>query len=590
MFKTFLHFFTIFLLSMTVTFAQTLNDYVSEVRGDTLVIKDFTEMGNVESSIINAVELDTDAPAGRVYMLITNGYYPLSRAFTGPADRPLVIVGEDNTRLVTASDPNVAPPILCGATVEGATNTGGLNFQNTLVLKNISALPAVADGSLGWAFFGSSAPDQTMTLENVMMEHTRWVFIQSNDFAGTSVFLKDCYFVNASGQACRRNGGVYDNVGNNTDTMYVENCTHVMAQGMMYKFRNFPVNKIFFNHNTFVNMSGTVFPTMGYHSNYSVTNSLFVNSNIQPYMPGLDKSETDQDELPMGLININTLPAGSDIAEADRKVLVDANGLYWDSILDDMVSTVNSNAVNFRTDWVSQMITMNSRTQAMFDNDNEYPLLTEGKWYMGNPNFTDPKDLMTDQVEILKAFSMETIDTASTNTMAPWRTSDNPAGENYIYSDWPIPVDLSYSNAEFLTGAYAGLPLGDLNWFPSQKATWDAQKAVEHAAIETALAEGHSIVGVEDPSMLPDQFQLNQNFPNPFNPTTVITFTIPQAENVSLKVYDLLGKNVKTLVNGFKSANTYNVQFNASELATGVYLYSLQAGDFVQSKKMILIK
>ncbi len=87
-----------------------------------------------------------------------------------------------------------------------------------------------------------------------------------------------------------------------------------------------------------------------------------------------------------------------------------------------------------------------------------------------------------------------------------------------------------------------------------------------------------------------ETFRLEQNYPNPFNPTTNITYVLPKAENVSLKVYDVLGREVATLVNEVKPAGAYTVPFNASNLASGVYFYKLQAGSFVQTKKMMLVK
>lgn len=85
-------------------------------------------------------------------------------------------------------------------------------------------------------------------------------------------------------------------------------------------------------------------------------------------------------------------------------------------------------------------------------------------------------------------------------------------------------------------------------------------------------------------------YRLEQNYPNPFNPTTNISYVLPKAENVSLKVYDVLGREVATLVNEVKAAGAYTVPFNASNLSSGVYFYKLQAGSFVQTKKMMLVK
>lgn len=88
----------------------------------------------------------------------------------------------------------------------------------------------------------------------------------------------------------------------------------------------------------------------------------------------------------------------------------------------------------------------------------------------------------------------------------------------------------------------------------------------------------------------PLSFELVQNYPNPFNPNTTIEFTIPQASNVRLVVYSLLGEEVITLINGFKDADTYKINFDAKELNSGIYFYTISTGEFTQSKKMILMK
>ncbi len=85
-------------------------------------------------------------------------------------------------------------------------------------------------------------------------------------------------------------------------------------------------------------------------------------------------------------------------------------------------------------------------------------------------------------------------------------------------------------------------------------------------------------------------YQLYQNYPNPFNPTTMIKFSVPVASRVTLKVYNVLGSEVATLVNGEKPVGNYSVSFNGSNLASGVYFYQLKAGSFVQTKKLVLLK
>jgi len=88
----------------------------------------------------------------------------------------------------------------------------------------------------------------------------------------------------------------------------------------------------------------------------------------------------------------------------------------------------------------------------------------------------------------------------------------------------------------------------------------------------------------------PDEYNLAQNYPNPFNPTTTITFTLPKQDLVVLKVYNILGQEVATLINEVRNAGRYSKIFDASQLPSGVYIYKLTAGSFTESRKMILLR
>lgn len=89
---------------------------------------------------------------------------------------------------------------------------------------------------------------------------------------------------------------------------------------------------------------------------------------------------------------------------------------------------------------------------------------------------------------------------------------------------------------------------------------------------------------------IPTVFKLEQNYPNPFNPSTIIKFGVPERSNALLKIYDILGGEVATLVNEELEAGWYERSFNASELSSGVYIYRMNAGNFISTKKMLLLK
>jgi hypothetical protein len=100
------------------------------------------------------------------------------------------------------------------------------------------------------------------------------------------------------------------------------------------------------------------------------------------------------------------------------------------------------------------------------------------------------------------------------------------------------------------------------------------------------------VTNVQEPEaqIVPTGFSLGQNYPNPFNPSTTLEFSIPKSSHVVLEVFNVLGQSVARLVDGAMSAGTYRTNFDASNLSSGVYLYRLKAGEFVQARKMVVMK
>jgi hypothetical protein len=104
----------------------------------------------------------------------------------------------------------------------------------------------------------------------------------------------------------------------------------------------------------------------------------------------------------------------------------------------------------------------------------------------------------------------------------------------------------------------------------------------------------NDVTGVGD-EFLPTDYALYQNYPNPFNPSTIISYALPKQSNVTVKIYDMLGREVKTLVDDFKNAGMHEITWNAdnnygSKVSSGTYIYVIKAGEFYQAKKMIMLK
>jgi hypothetical protein len=134
----------------------------------------------------------------------------------------------------------------------------------------------------------------------------------------------------------------------------------------------------------------------------------------------------------------------------------------------------------------------------------------------------------------------------------------------------------------------------ELEFSPDSLKNYTASlKVYSGAGVKEILLTGigkDNAVNVEDESIAPLIFSLAQNYPNPFNPSTIISYQLPFNNNVSLIVYDVLGNEVATLVNEFRTAGNHEVNFNASSISSGIYFYQLRSGNYLETKKMTFLK
>lgn len=149
------------------------------------------------------------------------------------------------------------------------------------------------------------------------------------------------------------------------------------------------------------------------------------------------------------------------------------------------------------------------------------------------------------------------------------KTTD--AGETW--GELPMPTDLMGSDMHFIN-ENTGYFVGD-----------------QGMILKTTNGGGNVINGINDPVFeIPGDYRLSQNFPNPFNPVTTINFSIPKYSQIRISIYDILGKEIDVIVNGYLSPGNYNIEWNAQNFASGVYFYELKTGEFIERRKMVLIK
>jgi hypothetical protein len=188
--------------------------------------------------------------------------------------------------------------------------------------------------------------------------------------------------------------------------------------------------------------------------------------------------------------------------------------------------------------------------------------------------------------------SLSPLDSVQTTTefTVSWSGEDDASGIRfytiYVSENGGEPV-VWLSDTEATSMAYTGSD-GSTYAFWSTAADQVGNRSVRGS-------EPGAVTTVQVPTSiertdLPAEFSLSQNYPNPFNPGTVIRFGLPEAADVRVEVYDLAGRRVAVLANGSRSAGWHSVTFDGSALSSGVYIYRLQAGDFVQSRKLVLVK
>jgi hypothetical protein len=186
-------------------------------------------------------------------------------------------------------------------------------------------------------------------------------------------------------------------------------------------------------------------------------------------------------------------------------------------------------------------------------------------------------------------FGQVTVDSSETKTFTITNYGDEDLVISNITSNEPV-FTVNITSAIVPPDSSQDV---EVTFTPTVVKSYNGKIEVTHNAAgspDSVIVTGDGIVtGVEE-ELQPLIFSLEQNYPNPFNPNTVIKYSIPEVSKVMLKLFNLLGEEVITLVNEEKVAGSYEVEFNASSLPSGVYFYQLKAGDFVDTRKMILIK
>jgi hypothetical protein len=566
-----------------------------------------------------------DANKGNViYRLQAGQWYGLSGIIQN-SGFDLTIVGT-----TPANDTTMKAMLQTGSDATGVPFGNMFQIFQNLTLKNIFIVDANSNNVQAGTFLIAMQATATVVIDGCVIDP---LSITNQLLSAGSSTAPKVYFTNnlvlRSGQQTDPNDGALFEIGgaptNGFDTLYIENNTFVNSGTWTLTNDNFTSgrdNFIWVNHNSFIFHKSQLFWTW-YANKEFFTNNLLFDFNTQPWVMAWNAFFPDGSAIP------ETKESRFSLVSADTLMVTDATTQVTTH---ETFPSVRQNFVQYNLDYThpdilsipawGQTHTLNndgvtaiplsylmplvqpadsiavSREAQIFNDHTNFPGFKYGNLYDNvDPQFTQTKLYQLQDSLIAWSlvgcelhtwgFDPSVLPATSAWPKYWWNADESGLGNP---TTWPR-FDGTYKNKTALTGSIEGLPLGDLNWYPTAKATWQAkqQTIMDHilAGNETKI----NITAVKNEnSNLPASFSLLQNYPNPFNPSTIISYSVPKQSQISLKVFNVLGQEVATLVNSNQKAGTYNISFNASKLSSGIYFYSLKGDGFTMTKKMMLVK
>ncbi len=527
--------------------------------------------GNPLGSINKFIQGDTTSSGERVnplrvYQLQRGQIYFLDEAILAEGYH-LQIAGEEEDPDNPLKPATIAP----GIRADGSFTNRIIFSRGDLTLKNIYFMakppnafddiyPAIQKGIM-------FLQDQSkLTLDGCYFE---WIRLNVLDINANfcDVIIKNCVFRNLQNIAGEWGGVVYRS-NSPADSVIFLNNTIVNCNSQFFAVRNF-VNYWHMEHNTFVNMLNMVIGWPFFAPVCICSNNIFYNMNAMG-QDAVDLQMYDQDNLLWSTINVDTIYSNIlpylGISEQDRIIDVNNNCYYHDSRVVDYWNSIDS---------VMAVPWMNDRTRAMFDDDESYPYLTATNNLNIDPQFVRPPENIDTMIEWCNLYRSQ-----GGSPEFHWGWDPD---EDYFNVEWPLPEDLSYPQACLLyTGGSDGFPVGDLNWFPDKKTEWLSQQT-------TLVTDERRVVDMVN------DYELYPNYPNPFNPETMISYHLKTNKSIHLAVYNALGQCVKELASGHQSAGHYQILWNGTNgqgnpMSSGIYYVRLVTDRYESVKKMALVR
>lgn len=540
---------------------------------------------------IQADTLADGSQAHSVYKVEAGTYYFFDGSLE--CDFDLVIEGPDNGWIL--HDPT--PPIFFQTPALDGTNVGrdmiNLNQGGSATLRNI-LLTGLFPNDINISSYVRNFAGYKMVWDNC-------VFTDHRDHATRStgpteeISITNCVFINMDRRGSSPFGGMPFRLDAACTKLTFENNTVVNGARLFGNGGNFFTSNLTEIHNTILNQQVNGHEIHWFEGLQA--NNIYYNWSWR----GRNK-RTNGYEAPFTTFETFSLVA----TKLDSISLYEGRNLFYldPAFPEYWTNTINPLVADPDSDAVFQCYLWNVDVDSTILADDDF---TIGKnYWQFDPMFTSNPSKVDSMLQWCYANWITTVGDPN-DRYADWRvtppvTWNSDGTPNF---NWPPDWDLTYSNDVLLTGATDGLPLGDLNWYPDAKAAYLANRDQYIAALRDSMTNAThvyipgdsasavispSTVSVENNDAVPVAFRLAQNYPNPFNPTTTIEYSVANAGVIKIELYNTLGQKIKTLFDGHKLAGNYKVTVDGSELTSGIYFYSISAGDYSQTRKMVLMK
>lgn len=518
----------------------------------------------------------------KVYKVESGKFYAFDGALE--VDFDLVIEGPNKGWIMKDTNPPVflQTPAANGA----ARDMFNLRAKGSVTLKNI-LLSGLHGNDVNISSFVRNYGGYKIILDNCVLTDHRDHTVRSTA-ATDEITITNCIFING----VRRDSSPFNGMPIRLDAackkFTMENNTSINSGRLHGNGGNFFTSKFFENHNTYMNMQINA-QELHWFEGIS-TNNIYYNWSFRGRAKSTNGYET----------YLTTWEYHTGV-----KAKLDSISLYHGKNLFYLDPAFNAFWKTQLADTIKQCLLWNKDVDSTMRADNNFRI---GKnYWQFDPMFNNAPDNRQKMMDWVKYHWSKVGD------FPDWRI---PSPVTYDASaqpvlKWPPNLNLTYTNTFLQKAGTDGLPLGDLNWFPTHKTTYLANKAQYYAALQDSTSKakwlyvpGDSASAIFTPTMvsvkqnnsvIPEEYFLSNNYPNPFNPSTTIKFGLPQQSNVTLSVFNILGQKVYEITAKQLASGEHSFDFNAAKLSSGIYIYRIHAvgnngKDFVASKRMMLLK